>query len=80
MRTTISIEDSLLEKAKQVALSRSCTLSDVVEDALRQAIAALPKLNGPALVRPLLTFQGTGVRPGVGLNSTESLLEVMEGR
>ncbi len=80
MRTTISIDDSLLEKAKEVALSRSCTLSEVVSDALREVIAAKPKFTGRAKAQPLLTFRGAGLRPGVDLNSTESLLEVMEGR
>ncbi len=79
MRTTVSIQDTLLEKAKAAALARSCTLGEVIEDALREVLAAKPK---PARkkIRPLLTYLGTGVRPGVDLSSSESLLETMEGR
>lgn len=80
MRTTISIEDSLLEKAKEVALARSCSLGEVVEDALRQAVVAKTKFGDRSQVRPLLTFRGTGARPGVDLTSAASILEVMEGR
>ncbi len=80
MRTTISIQDSLLERAKAAALARSCTLGEVIEDALREVLAAKPKPARKGRVRPLLTYRGTGVRPGVDLSSSGSLLETMEGR
>jgi hypothetical protein len=78
MRTTISIEDSLLERAKEASLARSCSLSEVIEDALRESLVAKPKDRRPAVVRPLKTFLGTGLRPGVDLDSSASLLEAME--
>lgn len=80
MRTTISIEDSLLERAKQASLARSCTLGEVIEDALREALVARPKPNKNRDARPLKTYRGSGVRPGVDLDSSASLLEAMEGR
>lgn len=80
MRTTISIQDALLRQARQVSLARNCTLSDVVEEALRLALSAKPKSAGAARIRPLKTFRGSGLQPGVDLSSSASLLEIMEGR
>lgn len=77
MRTTISIEDSLLERAKEVSLSRSCTLSQVIEDALLESLVAKPKDRAHDGFKPIKTFRGNGVRPGVDLDSSASLLEVM---
>jgi metal-responsive CopG/Arc/MetJ family transcriptional regulator len=39
MRTTITIEDSLLQKAKKISRERRCSLRQVIEDALRAAFA-----------------------------------------
>jgi len=38
VRTTISIPDGLLNRAKRAAAARGATLSDVVVDALRAAL------------------------------------------
>jgi len=80
MRTTISIEDSLLELAKQASLDRSCSLGEVIEDALRESLAVKKKTSKVQEMRPLKTYRGTGLRPGVDLDSNASLLEAMEGR
>ena len=41
--------------------------------------AARPKA-GRGAVRPLKTFRGEGLQPGVDLTNSASLLEAMEGR
>lgn len=79
MRTTVSIRDDLLRRARQLALERSCTLSDLVEESLQRTLAA-PATLIPPLPAPLPTFAGRGVQPGVDLDSGASLLEVMEAR
>lgn len=79
MRTTVSIRDDLLRRARQLALERSCTLSDLVEESLQRTLAT-PTALIPPLPAPLPTFAGRGVQPGVDLDSGASLLEVMEGR
>jgi len=38
MRTTISIQDSLLKQAKRQAAKENCTLGDIVNDALRSRL------------------------------------------
>lgn len=77
MRTTVRLDDDLLARAKQVAAATERTLNDVIEDALRQALAR----TGDAVVRPpadLTTFRGKGVQPGIDLDDSAALLDAME--
>ena len=80
MRTTISIEDSLLEKAKKVSRERHCSLREVIEDALRAAFAKGRKTIRSSAERPLKTFKGSGLHPGIDLTSSSALLDAMESR
>ena len=78
MRTTIAIRDDLLAEAKRRALDRQTTLGGFIEDALRVALARpKPTANRPPTVR-LQTFRGQGVRPGVDLDHSAALLDIME--
>jgi hypothetical protein len=79
MRTTITIVDDLLRQARQAALKRSCTLSTIVEEALRKALAASVP---PTSARPtrLVTFRGRGLRAGIDLDDSAGLLDAMDGR
>jgi hypothetical protein len=79
MRTTLTIQDDLLCKAKQAALARHCSLRGLVEDALRAALSS-PRRTSKTKPFRLDTFRGTGVRPGVDLDHTSSLLDIMEDR
>ena len=77
MRTTVSIDDQLLVEVKTLAARTGKTLSAVVEDALRQSLA---KRSSARLVRlPLLTHDGGGLQPGVDLDDTSALLDLMDG-
>lgn len=80
MRTTVSIQDALLRKARALSLERGCSLSEVVEDALRLALTRQPKSGRSDSVPDLKTFRGSGVQPGVDLTSSAALLEFMEER
>ncbi|MBL9159814.1 MAG: hypothetical protein JNJ70_20195 [Verrucomicrobiales bacterium] len=80
MRTTVSIEDSLLEQARELSRQRSCTLGEVFDEALRLSFAAARKGSSPESSRPLKTFRGDGLRDGVDLDSSSSLQETMDGR
>jgi len=80
MRTTISIEDSLLQKAKKISHERRCSLRTVIEDALRAAFAKERKRSRSGAPRPLKTFKGTGVQPGIDLSCSAALLDAMESR
>jgi Arc/MetJ family transcription regulator len=80
MRTTISIEDSLLQKARKIAHERRSSLREVIEDALRAALARAQKTTRSSAQRPLKTFKGTGIQPGIDLSSSSALLDAMESR
>jgi len=79
MRTTLSIHEPLLRRAKEISVQRNMSVGEVVEEALRSALGSRPK-KGSGPVRPLKTYRGDGLQPGVDLSSSAALLEVMEGR
>ena len=78
MRTTIRLHDSLLVEVKKLAAERGATLTAVVEDALREVLARRHEPSRRAKVR-LPTFGGGGLRPGVDLDNSAALLDIMEG-
>ena len=78
MRTTVSIDDDLLAKAKEVAARSGRTLSEVVEDALRESFARQSEVR-ERRVADFPVFHGGGkVQPGVDLDDNAALLDLME--
>jgi len=78
MRTTVRLDDELLRRAKRAAVGSNRTLTQVIGDALRAALAPRPAAGRRNRFR-FPAFKGTGVRPGVNLDSNADLLDVMEG-
>ncbi len=78
MRTKIRLNDALLAQAKAAAAKSGRTLSAVIEDALRQSLS---RQNAPAKRRSIrLPSSGKGwLRPGVNLDNSAELLDVMDG-
>ncbi len=77
MRTTIKLDDVLLVEAKTRAAMSGLTLSQVVEDALRQAFA---RRGAADHGRPALpVFRGGRLMPGVDLDDSASLRDLMDG-
>ncbi|MDQ3973587.1 MAG: type II toxin-antitoxin system VapB family antitoxin [Actinomycetota bacterium] len=76
MRTTVRLDDALLRAAKRYAAEHGTTLTRVLEDALR---ALLARRDSPA-PQPflLVTFGQGGLRPGVDLDDSVALTELME--
>jgi hypothetical protein len=80
MRTTVRLDDGLLEQAKAEARQKGKTLTSLIEDGLRLVLA-----NGGAPVRrrkivlPVSRKRG-GVLRGINLDNNASLLDVMEDR
>jgi hypothetical protein len=79
MRTTVRLDQDLMEAAKKFALESGKTLTAVIEDALRQALARRDTAVRRQPVR-LRTVGGKGVQPGVDLDDAAALLDRMEGR
>ena len=80
MRTTVNIDDRLLQQAKQRSLAENRTLGQVIEDALRQVLLAQPKSNAKRSFVPLKTYMGSGLQPGVDLSDSSALMDLMEDR
>ena len=78
MRTTVDLPDDLLAQAKHGGLTWRRTLTQVSEDALREALARRKRRALEAVTLPV--FGGDGIQPGVDLDDTSMLLDVMDGR
>lgn len=77
IRTTVSIDDELLESAKRRAAERgkTPTLGQVVKDALRRELATPAPAHRPTV--PVFRG-GTGARPGIDLTSNRALHEALD--
>lgn len=77
MRTTIRIDDQLLASAKKLAVDTGRTLTQVIEDALRVALA---KRSEKRRSKPITlhTFGGEGLQPGVDLDNNAALADLMD--
>ena len=67
MRTTVDVDDDLLEAAKELAALRGTTAGRVISDLLRQALEARPRVTtrngGPLLpARPAGSRRPTAAR------------------
>ena len=78
MRTTVTLDDALLAEAKELAARTGRSVSVVIEDALRQALAQRSDDGG---TRPdLPAYAGDGLQPGVDLDDTAALLDLIDDR
>jgi hypothetical protein len=81
MRTTVRLDDALLEQAKREASRRRATLTALIEQGLRLVLAQSRTAREPRrrVVLPVSRAAG-GVLPGIDLNDSAALLDVMENR
>ena len=77
IRTTLTIDDSLLAEYKRVAADTHRTLSYVIQDALRETLARRREAATRQPVR-LPVIGAGGLQPGVDLDDNARLLEFME--
>ena len=75
MRTTLNIDDQVLASAKHRAIEQGVTLTSIVEDALRETLL---KTKEKTANIQLLTVNGAGVKPGIDLSHSSSLLDIMD--
>jgi hypothetical protein len=78
MRTTVRLDENLLREAKGYAAATGRTLTAVIEDALREALARRHVHPERRRVR-LRTFKGTGLQPGVDLDDSAALWDLVDG-
>lgn len=79
MRTTINLPDDLVARAKNAAADSGRTLTALVEDALRESLSRRRPPQRPKPVK-LTTFRGGGLQPGVDLDDSAALLDLMHER
>jgi hypothetical protein len=80
VRTTLNLDDALVQELRREAVERGATLTSLLEDAIRTYLEAL-KARARADLGPveLTTVRGRGTLPGVDLDNSAALLDIMEG-
>ncbi len=78
MRTTLNIDDDLLREAKELAARSRRSLRAVIEDALRECFSRFGRQADNPHVELPVSPQPPGVQPGVDLDDTASLVDLME--
>ncbi len=75
MRTTLNLDDQLLNSAKHRAVEEKVSLAQVIENALRESLSKSMETHETV---HLITASGIGVKPGVGLDDGSRLLDIMD--
>lgn len=77
MRTTLNIDDDVLERARALSAKLHSPFKKVINEALR---AGLEQVEKPASQRPYVTKpHPMGLSPGLDLNNIQELLAQVEG-
>ncbi len=80
MKTTIDIADSILSRAKKLAVKRHTTLKAVIESALREALDGESEPERPFKLKTRV-FEGRGLQPGLSWDDWSALRDLAyEGR
>ena len=74
MRTTLSINATLLERAKRRAAERGTTLGKYVEEAIQRELATADPKASPV---ELPVFDGGAPRLGIDVSSNRALYEAL---
>jgi hypothetical protein len=75
MRTTVTIDDALLKRAKELAARSGRPLGAIVDEGLRVLLAERP---ATAAAIDLPTYGGSGLQPGVDLDDKDALMALLE--
>lgn len=75
MRTTITIDEHLLDEVRRRAAALGHTVSQVIEDGVRESL--LRDTGDGAAPYRVRTFHGGRTQPGVDLDDNAALLEHM---
>ena len=75
MKTTLNIDDSVMTLLRREAARRGCTMSELVESALRLMLRSQKKRGE---LPPLPTFKSGG--PLIDIADRNALYQAMEGR
>jgi hypothetical protein len=77
MRTTVRLDDALLKEAKMHAAARGITLTQLLDESLRERLATRPRKMSVEPFR-LTTYGKGGTRPGVDLDDNRATRDLMD--
>lgn len=80
MRTTVRLDDELLKQAKTESERQGRTLTSFIDEALRQMLARSEHPAPRKKVKIPVSRSRGGTLPGVDINDSAALLDIMEGR
>ena len=77
-RTTIRLDEALLDQARREARARGKTMTSLVEEGLRSVLArSKPVQRQPRVELPVFRSSG-GLMPGVDLSDNAALLDLLD--
>jgi plasmid stability protein len=79
MRTTLTLNDDVLKRARQKAARENRSLREVINEALRQGLTLGDRRKGTRYAFRLKTVAGP-VMPGVDLHDRDKLFDLLDGR
>lgn len=77
MKTVVQLEERLVRDAESFAAETGQSLSSVIEDALQSALSRR-RQSAPKQRVKLKTHGSGGLQPGVDLNNSAELLDLLE--
>jgi Ribbon-helix-helix protein, copG family len=80
MRTTVRLPDELMRQARQRAMATGRTLTRLIEDAIRAELSQPTSTGEDHVAYVVEPIDGNGLRPGVDLDDSAGLLDIMEER
>lgn len=78
MRTTISIDDRLLDQVRRRAAELHRTVSQVIEDSVRESLLRREEPERPPF--RVRTFSGGGYQAGVDLDDNAAVLDLLDSQ
>lgn len=79
VRTTVRLDEGLMRDAKRTAAEQGITLTQLISDALRERVARARGSGRRRRVELPVSRAGGGVMPGVDLDDSAALLELLDG-
>ena len=80
MRTTIDIDDAVIKGIRELAAETGRTMASLIEDSLRETLVRRQVTNKRKREPKLTVVSGDGLLPGVDLDDSSALLDLMDER
>ena len=77
MRTTIRLDDELMREAKVRAAQQGITLTQLIDESLRERLSTRPRPTKGRAFR-LRSYGKGGTRPGIDLNDNRAVRDLMD--